>query len=167
MNIEATYSYLTRARRDLWSTLESTSNEVLVRDLIGGPRFHCIKDLLFHIPNVEDGWINGDIRRGTLVQDSFASLCKAGPDFSGFALGTLLDYWQHVEQFTLAWLHTLTSADLNNTVPVDDWPEKNFTVDGLFSHVMIHEIRHTAQIAILLRTQGIKPPSLDLLFYLP
>jgi uncharacterized damage-inducible protein DinB len=31
---------------------------------------------------------------------------------------------------------------------------------------MIHEVRHTAQIAVLLRTQGIKPPSLDL-FVLP
>jgi DinB family len=40
-------------------------------------------------------------------------------------------------------------------------------VDGLLSHVMIHEMRHTAQICVLLRTQGIKPPSLDLLFYLP
>jgi uncharacterized damage-inducible protein DinB len=28
-------------------------------------------------------------------------------------------------------------------------------------------MRHAAQIAVLLRTQGIKPPSLDLLFYLP
>jgi len=34
-------------------------------------------------------------------------------------------------------------------------------------HIMIHEIRHTAQIVVLLRTQGIRPPSLDLLFYLP
>jgi uncharacterized damage-inducible protein DinB len=32
---------------------------------------------------------------------------------------------------------------------------------------MIHEMRHTAQIAVLLRMQRIKPPSLDLLFYLP
>ena len=30
-------------------------------------------------------------------------------------------------------------------------------------HIMIHEMRHTAQIAVLLRIQGIKPPSLDLL----
>ncbi len=32
---------------------------------------------------------------------------------------------------------------------------------------MIHEMRQTAQIAMLLRTQGIKPPSLDLYSYLP
>jgi uncharacterized damage-inducible protein DinB len=28
-------------------------------------------------------------------------------------------------------------------------------------------VRHTAQIVMMLRMQGIKPPSLDLLFYLP
>jgi uncharacterized damage-inducible protein DinB len=39
-------------------------------------------------------------------------------------------------------------------------------VDGLLWHVMIHEMRHTAQIAMLLRTQGIKPPFLDLLNHL-
>jgi hypothetical protein len=32
---------------------------------------------------------------------------------------------------------------------------------------MIREMRHTAEIAMLPRAQGIKPPSLDLLFYVP
>jgi hypothetical protein len=32
---------------------------------------------------------------------------------------------------------------------------------------MIHEMRRTAPIAVLLGTQGIKPPFLDLLNYLP
>jgi uncharacterized damage-inducible protein DinB len=52
-------------------------------------------------------------------------------------------------------------------VIVHDSPEERFTVDGLLWHVMIHEMRHTAQIAVLLRTQDIKPPFLDLLNYLP
>jgi uncharacterized damage-inducible protein DinB len=50
--------------------------------------------------------------------------------------------------------------------PHDD-PELRYTVAGLLWHVMLHEVRHTAQIAVLLRTQGIKPPALDLLWYLP
>jgi uncharacterized damage-inducible protein DinB len=40
-------------------------------------------------------------------------------------------------------------------------------VDGLLWNVMFHEMRHTAQITVLLRTQGIKPPALDLYYYLP
>jgi uncharacterized damage-inducible protein DinB len=50
---------------------------------------------------------------------------------------------------------------------VEDSPEEHFKLDGLLWHVMIHEMRHTAQICVLLRTQGIKPPALDLLWYLP
>jgi len=48
-----------------------------------------------------------------------------------------------------------------------DRPGQRFTVDGLLWNVMFHEMRHTSQITVLLRTQGIKPPSLDLFYYLP
>jgi uncharacterized damage-inducible protein DinB len=92
---------------------------------------------------------------------------SCGPVYAGFALETLLDYWRVVEQSTLTYLATLTDDDLKRLVILHDSPEERFTVDGLLWHVMIHEMRHTAQIAVLLRTLGIKPASLDLLFYLP
>jgi hypothetical protein len=66
-----------------------------------------------------------------------------------------------VEQSTLAYLATLTDAEMKRIVIVHDAPEERYTVDGLLWHVMIHEMRHTAQIAVLLRTQGIEPPWLD------
>jgi uncharacterized damage-inducible protein DinB len=87
--------------------------------------------------------------------------------YAGFALGTLLDYWRAVEQSTLAYLGTLTDDELKRIVIVHDAPEETYTVDGLLWHVMIHQMRHTAQIAVLLRTQGIEPPWLDLKNYLP
>ena len=46
---------------------------------------------------------------------------------------------------------------------VHDAPEERYTVDGLLWHGMIHEMRHPAQIAVLLRTEG----RLDLKNYLP
>jgi uncharacterized damage-inducible protein DinB len=65
----------------------------------------------------------------------------------------------------------LTDGELRRVVSVHDAPEERYTVDGLFSHVMFHEIRHTAPICLLLRMllrmQGATPPSLDLLFYWP
>ena len=70
-----------------------------------------------------------------------------------------------MEPSTLTYLSALTDADLAHVV--QDSPTESFAVDGLLWHVMIHEMRHTAQIAVLLRMQNIKPPSLDLLFYLP
>jgi uncharacterized damage-inducible protein DinB len=170
MNIPETYDYLMRARRDLWAALESTPDELLSRPLLDGSRFHCIKDLVLHIADVEDGWIHGDILREPMLQDAFPVLRNAeGPVCAGFALEMLLDYWRLVERNTLTYLPTLTDQELKRLVIVDDTPgkEERFTVDGLLWHVMIHEMRHTAQIAVLLRTQGIKPPSLDLLFYLP
>jgi uncharacterized damage-inducible protein DinB len=169
MNIPETYDYLVRARRDLWATLESLPDEVLSRPLLDGSRLHCIKDLVMHIADVEDGWTNGDIRRGQMVQIDFPTLVKTegGPVYAEFALETLLDYWRAVEQSTLAYLATLTDDERKRFVIVEDWEGQRFTVDGLLWHVMIHEMRHTAQIAVLLRTQGIKPPFLDLLNYLP
>ena len=61
---------------------------------------------------------------------------------------------------------SLALPDLPWHLPLEDWPEEQLTVGALLSHVMIHEIRHTAQLCVLLRSQGVAPPSLDLLFYL-
>lgn len=163
MNISQIYNYLTRARRDLWAALEAAPDDVLSRAMLDGDRFHSIKDLVFHIADVEDGWINGDIRHGAFVQDGFPDIrnTSEGPNFHALALARLLEYWRAVEQGTLAWLPSLTPSELARIV------EDEKSVDGLLWHVMIHEMRHTAQIVTLLRMQHIKPPSLDLLFYLP
>jgi uncharacterized damage-inducible protein DinB len=164
VNISETYAYLVRARRDLWSTLEALPDEVLSRPLMNGERFHCIKDLVFHIAGVEDGWIHYTILCDEPVINTVPAL-KDTEDASSFGLGMLLDYWRAVEQSTLTYLATLNDTDLERLV--DDSPTERYKLDGLLWHIMIHEMRHTAQIAVLLHTQGIKPPSLDLLFYLP
>lgn len=169
MNIPETYDYLVRARRDLWAALEHVPGEVLSRPLLNGDRFHCIKDFVHHVPAVEDGWLHEDILRDEPVRQTIPALnsVDVGPVYSRFPLESLLDYWRLVEQGTLTYLATMTDAELKRIVIVHDSPEERFTVDGLLWHVMIHEMRHTAQICMLLRTQGIKPPALDLLFYLP
>jgi uncharacterized damage-inducible protein DinB len=167
MNIPETYDYLMRARRDLWATLEGVPDEVLARPLIGGPRFQCIKDLVFHIAGVEDGWLHYTIQRDEPVQLSTSVVkdIQEGPFCAGIPLNILLDYWRAVESSTLGYLAALTDGELNRLV--DDSPTDRFKLDGVLWHVMIHEVRHTAQIALLLRMTGVQPPSLDLLFYLP
>lgn len=169
MNIPEMYDYLIRARRDLWTTLKSLPDEVLSRPLLNGSRFHCIKDMVFHIAEVEDGWINMDILREQPVQSTIPALNNAGDisNFADFDLEVLLNYWLRVEQKTLGYIATLTDEELKRVVILHDSPDEQFSVDGLIWHVMIHEMRHSAQICMLLRMQDIKPPSLDLLFYLP
>ena len=92
---------------------------------------------------------------------------RGGPIFAAVALETLLDYWRVVEQRALRYLAILTDDELKRIVSVHDRPGKRYTVDGLLWNVAIHEARHVAQISVLLRTQGIAPPFLDLLRYLP
>jgi uncharacterized damage-inducible protein DinB len=169
MNIPEIYDYLVRARRDLWATLEGLPDEALSRPLLDGSRFHCIKDLVMHVAVVEDCWLHEDILRLEPVWMTIPALKNMGdgPIYAAYFLGSLLDYWRAVEQSTLAYLATLTDDELKRIVILHDSPEERYTVDGLLWHVMIHEMRHTAQIVVLLRAQRIQPPALDLLFYLP
>jgi uncharacterized damage-inducible protein DinB len=169
MNIPEIYDYLVRARRDLWTTLQDVPDEVLSRPLLDGAKLHCIKDLVFHVASVEDFWIHEEILREPPLRQTIPALkdTQGGPIFAGVALETLLDYWRVVEQNTLRYLATLTDDELKRIVSVHDRPGKRYTVDGLLWNVIIHESRHVAQISVLLRTQGIAPPFLDLLKYLP
>jgi uncharacterized damage-inducible protein DinB len=169
MNTSETYDYLVRARRKLWAALEGVPDEVLSRPLLNGDKFHCIKDVLFHVVATEDFWIREEILREQPARQSIAALkdTQGGAVFAGSALEMLLDYWRLVEQSTLAYLPTLNDDELERIVTVHDRPGQRFTVDGLLWNVMFHEMRHTSQITVLLRTQGIKPPALDLYYYLP
>jgi uncharacterized damage-inducible protein DinB len=169
MNIPEAYDYLVRARRDSWAMLGRAPDEVLSRPLLNGERFHSIKDLVFHIASTEDFWIREEILRQQPVLQTVPAFkaTPGGPVFAGFPLKTLLDYWQAVEQSTLTYLPTLTDDELKRIVTVHDRPGKRYTVDGLLWNIVIHEARHVAQISVLLRTQGIAPPFLDLLKYLP
>jgi uncharacterized damage-inducible protein DinB len=166
MTIPEIYDYLVRARRDLWATLETVPDEVLSRHLLQGEDMHCIKDLIFHTAAVEDGWMHYTILQDDPVAESLPDLKDVqNPINADLPLSRLLEYWQAVEASTLAHLERLTPEELERIV--EDSPTEHFKLEGLLWHVMLHEVRHTAQIAVLLRTQGIKPPSLDLLFYLP
>jgi uncharacterized damage-inducible protein DinB len=169
MNIPEAYDYLVRARRDLWATLEGVPDEILSRPLLDGARLHCIKDLVFHVAVVEDCWLHQDILRDPPVRKTIPAFKDSPwrPVYAGFPLETLLNYWRLVEQSTLTYLSSMTDDELKRIVTVHDAPEERYTVDGLLWHVMIHEMRHTAQIAVLLRTQGLEPPWLDLKNYLP
>jgi uncharacterized damage-inducible protein DinB len=169
MNIPEAYDYLVRARRDSWAMLERVPDEVLSRPLLNGERFHSIKDLVFHVASTEDFWIREEILRAQPVRQIVPAFkdTRGGPVFAVFALKTLLDYWRLVEQSTLTYLPTLTDDELKRIVTVHDRPGKRYTVDGLLWNIVIHEARHVAQISVLLRTQGIASPFLDLLNYLP
>lgn len=170
LNIPDFYDYLVRARRDLWATLEALPEEKLSEAVLPGERFHSINDLVLHIPAVEDSWLHEDILRDTPVWDLVPEVAGAadGPHQAHRPLADLLTYWRAVETSTLAQLPRLVPEELGRRVVVSGARgEQRFTVEGLLWHVLQHEVRHTAQIAVLLRQAGVKPPPLDLIRYLP
>ena len=163
------YAYLVRARRDLWALLETMPDEALAKPVIPGERFRCIKDILLHIPAVEDSWIHEDILRDRPVWETTPEVegAKDGPYFAPMPLEAILKYWRAVEASTLAYLEPIAAAELERPVAVEGSKGlEHFAVEGLLWHVMQHETRHTAQVAVLARQLGFKPPQLDLITYL-
>ena len=159
-----------RARRDLWASLETIPDETLSKAVIPGERFHSIKDLILHVPAVEDSWLHEDILQDQPIWEGTSDLEGAadGPYYASKSLSQLLDYWRGVEASTLSYLERLTPEELTRKITVNgSTGEEHFTVEGLLWHVLQHEVRHTAQIALLLRQARFTPPFLDLLNYLP
>lgn len=169
MDFSSLYSYLVHARVDLTAVLQAVPEAALNEPLLRGKRFHCIKDLIFHIADVEDGTIQGDIQAQPMLQQQIPALWNipAGGSFAEVSLALLLDYWQRVQASTASFLSALTAAEANRMVAVADPEPRKLTVEQLLWVVAIHEIRHTAQICLLLRQAGYEPPAQDLLFYLP
>ena len=173
MNIPEIYDYLMRARRDLWACLEGVPDEQLSELLLAGSklRFHCIKDLVAHVPIIEDSWVHEDFLRDTPIWEAFPwmeALGGDGPFYAGVPLADLLEYWWAVEASTLKYLPTLTPDERTRRVVLGGPDGKeSMVLDGLVWHVLGHEMRHTAQIAMLLRMQGVKPPQFDVIAYLP
>ncbi len=165
MDIHSFYAYLTRARRYLWHVLGEAPDAILAIDVIPGERFHSVKDLLVHIPVVEDSWLHDNILqvRPHLETVSVIAETKDGP-YATMPLPDILEYWRTVESNTQTYLAALTPAELARQVQDDD---DVLSVEQILWHVMQHEVRHTAQVALLLRQAGITPPPLDLRFHLP
>ena len=166
MDISSFYSYLIRARRHLWHVVGETPDEVLAKDVIPGERFHSIKDLLLHTPVVEDSWLHYQILEDQPYLESVPAIAEAqeGSHYATMPLSDILDYWRTVESNTQAYLSTLTPAELARSVQDED---AILNVEDILWHVMQHEVRHTAQVALLLRQAGITPPPLDLRSHLP
>ncbi|GGJ86395.1 DinB family protein [Deinococcus aquiradiocola] len=163
MNVPDYYDYLCAAREQLWNFLRALPADDLNRDLIEGERFRNIKDLLLHVMDFEDHWVHGVARdvRGYHAQD-FRHEWSV-PNASQYDLNWILEYSRSVQAETLKFL--ASGPDLSADVPLikDDPGESTVTLDQLMWNVMTHEVRHTAQIVLLIRMLGHTPPWLDYL----
>ncbi|WP_345467139.1 DinB family protein [Deinococcus carri] len=161
MNVREYYAYLTAAREQLWNFLRALPAADLDRSLIDGDRFHNIKDLLLHVVDVEDHWVHAIALGGGVAERYPHDWVR--PRAEQYDLGWIIRYGQEVGGQTRALLDT--APDLSRPVKLvqDDPASDTVTLDQLLWHVMTHEVRHTAQIALLIRQLGHTPPWLDYL----
>lgn len=164
MNVREYYTYLSAAREQLWNYLRALPTADLDRDLIeSGDRFHNIKDLLLHVTDVEDHWVHFIARGENLQSDGRFKHDWVKPQAQQYELSWIIDYGRTVGQQTQAFLDA--SPDLERSIKLvqDDPASDTVTLDQLMWNVMTHEVRHTAQIALLVRQLGHTPPWLDYL----
>ncbi len=168
MDTRQFYTYLTRARRQLWPALRALSDEQLSRAVVPIPGARCIKDLIYHIAAVEDGWFRLDLFNDTSIMERLGLEPTSEDRYwhhQDQPLEQLLEYWEAVEQDTLArWPAIMTEAQSGRRIPLNEDSPLTLTVDEVIWHVMQHEVRHTAQIATMFRLVGAQPPSPDLAF---
>ncbi|GAA4009512.1 DinB family protein [Deinococcus rubellus] len=162
MNVREYYTYLAAAREQLWNFLRALPEQDLNAALIDGDRFHNIKDLLLHVIDIEDHWVHV-IARGDGLEASAFKHDWVRPQAEQYQLGWILDYGKAVQRRTQQFLET--TPDLNEAIKLvqDDPASATVTLDQLMWYVMTHEVRHTAQIALLVRQLGHIPPWLDYL----
>ncbi len=161
MNVREYYAYLSAAREQLWNFLRALPGSDLDQHLIDGDRFHNIKDLLLHVTDVEDHWVHG-IALGGGVAGRYPH-DWVQPRAEQYDLGWIIDYGREVSGLTRTFLDS--EPDLGREVKLvqDDPASDTVTLDQLMWHVMTHEVRHTAQIVLLIRQLGHTPPWLDYL----
>ncbi len=170
MNAEYFYQYLTKARRALWASLRSLTDEELSKPVLPTNGARCIKDLMVHIAMVEDGWFRGDLLGQPVIMDLMGRSPRSEDAYwhhQDESLESLLEYWEAVEKDTLArWSELMKLVDANHRISAyDNKPELTISADEVMWHVMQHEVRHSAHIVQMIRLLGHKPPSLDLVFF--
>ena len=162
MNVHEYYAYLSAAREQLWNFLRALPEADLNRDLIpDGERFHNIKDLLLHVTDVEDHWVHTIARGDDVNKDGLYAHDWVRPRAEQYELGWIIAYGREVSARTRAFLDGQPNLQRHVKLVQDDPASDTVTLDQLMWHVMTHEVRHTAQITLMVRQLGHTPPWLD------
>lgn len=162
------YTYLIKARRLLWESLRTLSDEELSRPVLPSEGARCIKDLVHHIAVVEDGWFRLDLLGEPMVYAAFGTEPRSADEYwhhENETLAKLLSYWEAVEQDTLnRWPEIKAVAQSGRRIRTFEDREDTLSAEEVLWHVMQHEVRHTAQIVQMVRLIGHTPPQLDYVF---
>lgn len=168
MQPEMFYTYLRKARRLLWESLRTLSDEELSRAILPSEGARCIKDWVQHIAMVEDGWFRLDLLGEPMVLEQYGSEPRSADEYwhhETRPLEHLLTYWEAVEADTLRrWPEIMEAVESGKQIKAFDDRTETLGAEEVLWHVMQHEVRHTAHIVQMIRLLGHQPPHLDYVF---
>lgn len=146
----------TMEERDRWRRFFALHPEAMELPLQGGERFSSIGKLIDHIFLVERRHLQ------RLREEPLAS--RTG--LTGNNAPPLFDYGASVRRELEQYVNDLDD-DVANDVRIFEVREQQWpmTPRKLLFHILVHEIRHWAQIALAVRLAGLEPPGDHDLFY--
>lgn len=158
MDFGALLAY-TEWQREQWKEWIKTSGEDLLRQSMGehgDGRFQCVGETIRHIFSAECRYV--ERLSGKPISD--LSGVPADDVEALFALG------ERSRAAARAWMEAMPEADWDGEVefPLLEKLRVRATPRKVMTHVLLHEVRHWAQLATLLRVQGRKPAMQDFLF---
>lgn len=110
-------------------------------------------DLALHMAGVEWVWVY----RNALKREPWEARWFH-KRFEG--LDDLLPYWAHVHEATVQWLKETPVEEASRVYPLPYAHSPEATMNWIVYHVLEHEIHHRGQLFMLLRMQGVEPPSI-------
>lgn len=137
---------------DIWANRHTAA---ALKYPLGTPLSQCV-NLFAHIGASQEIWYRRIIAKDT----STIELWPNGP-----SVDTTL---KSLETLHEKWVGLLHAADSETVVSYTNSSGATFNtlMPGILNHVIIHGQHHRAQISLLLRQKGIKPPATDFIFYL-
>jgi uncharacterized damage-inducible protein DinB len=146
----------TNGEREKWRSWFGLHARAMEAPLQAGGRFATVGKLIDHIFLVERRHLQR-LTGDPLSQETGLSGSNASP---------LFDYGASVRRELEQFARTLSDevADEIRLIDVRDrkWP---MTTRKLLFHILLHEVRHWAQIALAVRVAGFEPPGDHDLFY--
>jgi uncharacterized damage-inducible protein DinB len=146
----------TLEERDRWRHFFELHPDAMEASIQAGGRFPTVGKLIDHIFLVEQRHLQR-LRGETLAEQTGLTGNNAPP---------LFDYGASVRRELEQWVGDLDDDVANQmrtfNVRNQDWPMSS---RKLLFHILLHEIRHWAQIALAVRQAGLEPPGDHDLFF--
>ena len=157
-DLRALYGYGYWANGKILSVVAALTPEQFTRQVTGS--YGSVRNTMVHMMSAEWGWLDrcgGPPRGAALKADDYPTTAS------------LIERWGAVERDMRAFLARLTGAELDRRVEFafGGGPVHVRTVGHLLQHAAIHSVHHRGQVALLLRSLGVVPGNVDLLFYIP